>query len=283
MNLVMSILVKNEFDIIEENLRFHAAQGIDKFLVMDNSSTDGTRDLLSDLQNSYDLTIVDEAGQYNQAAWMTRLARQAKLELQADLVISNDADEFWGTKGDKTLKQLLSLKESVVTAKRFNYVFTQEQYSQGLALSDCKNKVTSPILYSKEDQLRKPGLSMPLVKVSPKTIINPRGLIRLKGGNHRAKHWCFFRNRFEAEIEVHHFPIRSFTQFEKNIKNRSELLKENDQIKMGDHYRRWVKQYNQGCLEEEFSRISLSDADLQVLEKIGVVTYKDSHLAVKET
>ena len=47
--LVMTVLVKNEADIIESNIRFHADQGVDGFLVMDNASEDDTPDILEEL------------------------------------------------------------------------------------------------------------------------------------------------------------------------------------------------------------------------------------------
>ncbi len=56
----MTILVKNEIDIIEANIRTHANLGIDGFVVMDNKSTDGTRDILSKLQKEFDIKIIDE-------------------------------------------------------------------------------------------------------------------------------------------------------------------------------------------------------------------------------
>jgi hypothetical protein len=46
----MTLLVKNEIDIIEDNIRFHAKQGVDCFAVMDNGSNDGTRELLENLK-----------------------------------------------------------------------------------------------------------------------------------------------------------------------------------------------------------------------------------------
>ena len=93
--LVMTILVKNEADIIEANIRTHASLGVDAFAVMDNDSTDGTREILTALQDEFELIIIDEKGQYSQAKWMKNLARVAKNDLKADWVINNDADEFW--------------------------------------------------------------------------------------------------------------------------------------------------------------------------------------------
>ncbi|HFU76545.1 MAG TPA: glycosyltransferase family 2 protein, partial [Arcobacter sp.] len=47
--LVMTILVKNEADIIETTIKTHAKLGVDAFVVTDNNSSDGTREILSQL------------------------------------------------------------------------------------------------------------------------------------------------------------------------------------------------------------------------------------------
>ena len=44
--LVMTLLVKNEDDIIEENIKFHLASGVDFIIATNNNSTDHTRDIL---------------------------------------------------------------------------------------------------------------------------------------------------------------------------------------------------------------------------------------------
>ena len=46
MKLAMTLIVRNEADIIEDNLRYHRAQGVDFFIVLDNGSTDGTVEIL---------------------------------------------------------------------------------------------------------------------------------------------------------------------------------------------------------------------------------------------
>jgi hypothetical protein len=41
---------------------------------------------------------------------------------------------------------------------------------------------------------------------------------------------------------------------------------------MGDHYRRWVRILDEGGLEEEFNRFILSDNEISVLVKLGVIS-----------
>ncbi|MCF6254439.1 MAG: glycosyltransferase family 2 protein, partial [Thiomicrorhabdus sp.] len=73
----------------------------------------------------------------------------------------------------------------------------------------------------------------------------------------------------EPNIQVYHYPIRSYEQFEANIKRRVELLKLPN-AKMGDHYRRWVRIYNEGGLHEEFKRFLLTESQLATFEQYRV-------------
>ncbi len=47
MRLVMTLKVRDEEDVIEDNLRFHRALGVDFFVVMDNGSVDRTPEILA--------------------------------------------------------------------------------------------------------------------------------------------------------------------------------------------------------------------------------------------
>lgn len=280
--LVMTILVRNESDIIEENIRFHAAQGVDAFVVMDNHSDDGTREILSELQSDYDLTIIDQTEQnYQQAKWMTELAFIAANQIGADLVISNDADEFWLATPGTQLKDHLCPNDSVVTVKRHNMVLTESVLQQNYHYSQAKFMVKNPIDYADQTQGYE-AMSMLLIKISPKTIINPYGLIRLKGGNHRAKHgWKWANARTESGIRVFHYPIRSYERFEQNIINRKRLL-ETTNAGMGPHYRRWVQLYNNGKLEEEFSQFILTPQDLKTTNRLSITApAEDMHQTLK--
>lgn len=273
--LAMTLLVKDEADIIADNIRFHIKQGVDCFAVMDNGSTDGTRQILEGLKSETELHIIDQKDQnYQQAKWMTELAEYARSQLKADLVISNDADEFWQTNDGSSLKQHLTSEESVVTVKRHNMALSEEALKEDFHYSDTKLVVKNSIFYDSSAQINETAVAMLLVKISPKTIVNPSGLIRMKGGNHRAKHsWRLINKRDEKNITVYHYPIRNYQQFENNIKNRKRLIEETN-AQMGDHYRRWVRIYNEGLLEEEFKRFILSNTEVEVLKKLGVLSVK---------
>ena len=42
----MTLLVKNEESMLEENLLFHKAMGVDSFIITDNNSTDSTPEII---------------------------------------------------------------------------------------------------------------------------------------------------------------------------------------------------------------------------------------------
>ncbi len=96
MRLVMTLLVRDEQDVLRENIEFHRAQGVDFFVVTDNKSEDSTPDIIRDYERrGIARYIYEGADDYNQSAWVTRMARLAATDYAADWVINNDADEFW--------------------------------------------------------------------------------------------------------------------------------------------------------------------------------------------
>jgi len=275
----MTILVKNEADIIETNIRTHANLGVDAFAVMDNNSDDGTREILTSLQKEFELIIIDEKGNYQQAKWMKRLANIAKKELNADWIINNDADEFWIPQNGKSLKENLAFKGSVLTVNRYNMILDEACHGGDFFAST--HYVKNPVSYSKQTLLDNENISLVLTKIGPKTIVNPNGLVEIRGGNHKAWHiantYEYLFKKYDRiskfdDIIVFHYQFRSYTQFEKNIKNRKILLASKKHIRMGAHYRRWVKLYNEGKLEKEFyERLCFNKNEVDVLKKYAIV------------
>ncbi len=276
--LTMTILVKNEADIIEKNIRYHAKAGIDNFVVMDNNSTDETREILEELKKEFEITIIDEKGIYNQAKWMTKLTYIARKKYNPTWLIPNDADEFWYS--EKSLKDTINSKKRVLTVDRFNFLLQENK-----KWYESEVRVENPVFYRKNTQLSAEKISIVLTKISPKVIINPKGLLWIRGGNHKALNIFDFRDYFKhydkikrfEKVKVFHFPIRSFEQFKKNIENRKKLLENG--AKMGPHYKRWVKLLNEGKLEEEFyNNLVFKDEEIKILEKYGIVVKENNVL-----
>ena len=98
MKLVMVIKVRDEGDILEHNLRFHHALGVEHFIVTDNRSTDETVDILARYARAGLATVLREESEdfkHEVVGWMQAMARRAATDFGAEWVIHGDADEFW--------------------------------------------------------------------------------------------------------------------------------------------------------------------------------------------
>ncbi len=94
----MALKVRDEEDMLEHNLRYHRAQGVDFFIVTDNASTDRTPEILERWVKAGLAKVIHEPGDdlaVNGHEWVTRMAREAATEHGADWVVHGDADEFW--------------------------------------------------------------------------------------------------------------------------------------------------------------------------------------------
>ena len=60
MKLVMTLLVRDEQDIIADNLDFHLAQGVDEVIVTDNGSEDATLDILAEYESRGVVRVIHE-------------------------------------------------------------------------------------------------------------------------------------------------------------------------------------------------------------------------------
>ena len=73
MKLVMTLLVRDEEDIVEDHLVYHLNQGVDFVIATDNNSVDGTRDVLERFQRLGYVEVIDEPDDtYDQWRWVTK-------------------------------------------------------------------------------------------------------------------------------------------------------------------------------------------------------------------
>ncbi|WP_206447317.1 glycosyltransferase family 2 protein [Agrococcus sp. KRD186] len=95
MRVVLTMMVRDEADVIAATIEHHLAEGVDRILVTDNASVDGTREILADYARAAPVTVFDDPEhRKQQAEVVTRMARLAAAEHGADWVINGDADEF---------------------------------------------------------------------------------------------------------------------------------------------------------------------------------------------
>jgi hypothetical protein len=103
----MTLLARNEADIIDAHLAFHLNAGVDFVLAIDNGSDDATTEILESYARDGHVELTRDDGVLDQGKWVTGLARRAATDFGADWVINSDADEFYWPRGG-TLKEVLS-------------------------------------------------------------------------------------------------------------------------------------------------------------------------------
>jgi len=267
--LVMSILIKNEIDVIETNIRTHAKLGVDAFVIMDNNSNDGTRELLSKLSKEFDITIYDEKGIFQQKKWVTKLAFEAKKKYNPDWIINSDADEFWIPNSGNSIKEYLKFKGGVLQIQRSNMIPPLSSLTDNNVWANSINEVKSQINYRSSHGK---NTSILLGQTSRKVITNPHGLIKINSGNHSAEHIAFWKKHQSKDIQVYHYPIRSYEQFYKRVETRKKVLDTNPNVKLGNHERRWKKMFEEGTLQDEYKNLFIfNDEKIKCLKDIGIV------------
>lgn len=104
----MTLLVRDEADIVDAQVAFHLNAGVDFVIATDHLSEDGTTEILeSYASDGYLHLIREERDDMRQGESVTRMARVAATDFGAEWVINCDADEFWWPRGG-SLKEVFS-------------------------------------------------------------------------------------------------------------------------------------------------------------------------------
>src|SRR5215207_2310644 len=139
-------MVRNEADIVRLNVLYHLSLGIDRIVVVDNGSTDGTDRILKQL--SIEDTRVGswrDDGPFLPSKVMTELAREA-FRAAADWVVPIDADEFWYAPANDFRALLRNRKAGVLAAQAVNFIQRREQRgSSSEGLLHMTRRVASPV------------------------------------------------------------------------------------------------------------------------------------------
>lgn len=213
--LTMTLMVRDEGDIIRPMVEHSLAQGVDKLIVTDNGSVDGTAEYLDDLARGDDRIDLrhDPVHKKQQYQVVTGMARDAKTRYGADWVINADADEFWlPVAPGATLADVLSeLSPAVRTAQVAVWDMTGAPAWEGSGLHRLVYRDVRDL-----DTLRSKGLHAH----STDNVIHvgDEG-VEVAQGNHFVNLKPGAPVPPELRVEVLHLPWRSWAQFERKVSN----------------------------------------------------------------
>jgi Glycosyl transferase family 2 len=275
----MVLIVRDEGDILEANLRYHHALGVDRFVVTDNGSQDETPEILRRYAEAGLAQVFDESGadyNRNERDWLTRMARAAATEHGADWVLYGDADEFWLPTEGSLREVLASIPDryGAVVAPRTEYVGRPDgpgTFAERLIVRESRSRVRPKLAHRAQADLVAIDRGGHAVAVAGATgdeadTLRPPGRPIHRG----------VRDTDEGEpqeaaaeddfrlvraptypIRILHFPVRSFAQFER----RAEIAVGGDYPE-GGRFERLRQHYAEGRLDELYVEMVLGDDEV---------------------
>lgn len=259
--LIMTLLVKNEEDMLEENLIFHKAMGVDGFIITDNNSSDRTPEIIRKYKEKGWIVeaIEEKATDYQQKKWVDRMIWKAKSVHKADWVINADADEIWYAPSGDLKTELVSSRANVLTCE-MKCVYPEEgkpfwQWGQTVeVVNDLERyNLSRYSLFARQNK---------------KVIHRTAGYIQISMGNHKVT--MFPKKVAKSNIRIYHYNIRGKKPFLEKMINGGKQLEQNPKKHGGRHWRYYYQLYKEGLLEAEYDKV-IGAASFDQLKQDGFI------------
>ena len=252
MKLVMTLLVRDEADIVDAQIAFHLHAGVDLVIATDNRSSDGTTEILERYERGGVLQLLHEEGDdMRQDVWVTRMARLAATEHAADWVINSDADEFWWPRGG-------SLKDVLATIPE-RYGVVRGCWRHYLPRPD-DGRFFAERMIVRLNEPAFPGDKRTIFHAHQKVAHRAVPGVEIEAGNHNALGAVLEPVRAWHPIEVLHFSFRSPVQIER--KARGGWVR-NDDYEPTLHQLLLDEAVHEGRAEAFYDSFVVTDAELE--------------------
>lgn len=209
----MTLLVRDEAELVEPWLRYHYARGVDFVVATDHRSRDGTTDLLREEERRGRLALIrEDADDYRQQEWVTRMARLAATEHGADWVLHADADELWWPRGASFHELLAAVpaRFGVVRGLWRHFVLRPDGDGPFWERMTVRARPSADLSHPYHGQ----------VKVAHRAVAD----VEVSQGAHDAYGRGLELVREWLPFEILHFPLRSAGQLEEKFARRARVL-----------------------------------------------------------
>lgn len=259
--LVVTLLVRDEADIVAATIEHHLAQGAAQIIVTDNGSVDGTVDILEDYAAAGVLRLLHEPEQnYAQSAWVTRMARLAVTDYAAGWVVNADADEFWTPReGGRRLVEVLDAIDPA-------YALVQARRDDLRAVRGDRRAWPTANVW--RDSLTQRADGRPL---GPKTAHRGLADVVVAQGNHAVSSRRPLRSYPGDPLMIYHLPLRGWREFERKIVNGGTAYAANTELPpdVGWHWREDYALHQAGALQNAYEQRRPTRRELRALEANG--------------
>ncbi len=265
--LIMTLLVRNEELILEQNILFHKEMGVDAFIITDNNSTDSTPEIIQKYVDKGWIveSIKDTEEGHLQKTKVDKMICSAKENHNADWVINCDADELWYSPQGNLKSEMMGLENAL----RCRVVGTYPQ--------DDKP-------FWKWDKFIRPMPDTSIYDLSPYNIYRgytykvahtTKGYIRISMGNHKVT--MLPKHQKNSEITIYHYNILGIEPFTRKMVNGGKQVENNPKKSESRHWRYFYGLYKSGELAREYYRVIGGDYYDEFLTK-GYI-YQDETIA----
>jgi Glycosyl transferase family 2 len=251
MKLVMTLLARDEADVVDAHLAFHLNAGVDFVVATDHASTDGTTEILERYARAGYLHLLrEEDAEYREVEWRTRMARLAASEFGAEWVVNSDADEFWWPRGSDLKEVLASVPPRYGIVRAFWRPFVPRD-DDGQLFAERMTVRLSP----------EAAIHDPTSQFRPNAKVIHRAHPRLKvgRGNHAVEGVAMQPLRGWHPVELFHFPLRSLAQ----VQRKASIYRASDATRLHDGHRKLHVALEAGNLADQYSEHVVDDAALE--------------------
>lgn len=242
----MTLVARDEVDVVDAQLAFHLNAGVDFVVAMDNRSVDGTTEILESYERQGVLRLLREPGDdHRHGEWVTRMAHLAATEHGADWVLHPDADEFWWPR-EGTLKEIFGA--------------IPERY--GVVRSFWLDFVPRPDdgrpFWERMTVRRFPYQSLKVAhRASPDVEVGFASHRLIDSSLQEVPGWHPF--------DVLHFSVRTWEQYAHKVATHGAAVTRNDSLKprAGRHMKDAYALLQEGRLEGHYESLVVDDAALE--------------------
>lgn len=264
----MTLLVRDEQDILEKNICFHLNHGVDFIVATDNGSIDHTPYILEKYKKNGVLAYKTiNTYTYEQSAWVSDMAEVAVKEYGATHLFHCDADEFWFPQSGN-LKDVLPEENQVFFVPVINYLPTHLGIRALLRKQTIVAKPFPDVAQRGEKSSKTYLLHIPHPK-----IMTTAQFTHIAQGNHTVITSQNFKRVNMKNIHIHHFPVRSYATFETKVVNGGSSYEKNPNKdpNMGWQWKEWYEYYKVGMLPTVYKEMCLDADEKKILIHKGIL------------
>jgi len=253
--LVVTVLARDEADVIDAHVSFHLNAGADFVVATDNNSQDGTTEILRRYEREGVVRLIQEPAEgLRQGEWVTRMARLAAAELGADWVINADADEFWWPRGGSLKDVLSAVPKRYGVVEAFWRTFVPRPDDDRLFAERMTARLTQQAPINDPSSFYRP-----VTKVAHRAD----AAVVVGRGNHALVDSALLPLRTWHPVEVLHFPLRSYAQWRRKVELQGVAFTEHIERAGTGYHLRGYDALQEGRMEEQHASLVVDDAALE--------------------